>query len=123
MHSYSEILTFKQELIKFWHPEIEQCGVIRGGVVTQTPNLAPEPQDNFEMDREDLLDSTATWHSHPSRIANLSIADYWFFKYWGSHLHFITSDEEVRCYVVVDGTVRNLDDEADHTSWILGRTS
>ena len=122
MLQYSKLLECKTRLRPFWQPQIERCGVIRQGEIIETPNIHPAPWDNFEFQQADLTGAEATWHSHPASSANLSIADYWFFKSWPKLLHFIISEREVRCYSVLENTVRNLDEADDHSAWVSGRS-
>ena len=123
MLPFSAIQDFKTSLLSLWQPEMERCGVILQGVSVEKPNRSPAPNDNFEFLREDLEGTEATWHTHPSGQGNLSIADYGFFKSWPSHLHFIISETEVRCYGVVEATVRNVDDQEDYSAWLLGQAA
>lgn len=122
MHSYSEIRTFKDTLSVYWQPKLEKCGVILFDQAVEKANLHPVPEDNFEFAEGDLDGATASWHSHPSGLGNLSIGDYWFFMSWPSMLHFIISETQVRCYGVLEGSVRNIDEAPDYSAWLLGQT-
>lgn len=118
---FSEILTSKELLMSSWQPTLEKCGILKSSQVVGKPNLSSLPEDNFQFSPGDLDGADASWHTHPSGFGNLSIADYWFFKSWPSMVHFIISETEVRCYGIVDDEVRNIDDQADFSAWLLGR--
>ena len=120
MFAFSEIQAFKTSFLKFWHPENERCGIVTvAGKIVKKVNRADDPTDNFEFRYEDLKSAVATWHTHPNKSINLSIADYWFFMQWPKMLHFVVSQDNASCYVVVDGTVRVIDEEEDCPPRIL----
>lgn len=97
---------------------METCGVIAEGKIRQTRNASPTPETNFEFLLSDLDAVDATWHTHPTTSANLSVDDWYFFQTWPGLLHFIVSSSEVRCYTVIDGEVYGIDEEADHPAWV-----
>lgn len=121
MLAFSEIQAFKQSLKNFWNQELEVCGTLSlGGLPKECENQAKEPAHDFEFALSELEAEgvIGTFHTHPATSANLSIADYWFFRQWSQMVHFVISEEEVRCYVVASGSVRMIDEEEDHTSWL-----
>lgn len=117
MLTYSEILSFKEQLRGFWDPKAERCGIITvNQEIREVANQAEDPENTFAFRLEDLEDGViATWHSHPKTSANLSIADYRFYQSWPEFIHFIVGVDEVRCYQVHDGIVYCVDEEADYT--------
>lgn len=118
MLTFSEIQQFKQKLSGLWAPGNERCGIFTPGhEVEEKPNRSKTPLNTFTFDYEDLDGAIATWHTHPSGEATLSPADYWFFKSWPSHAHFIISSTEVRCYIVFQEVVYLVDEEEDHPAW------
>jgi len=117
MLKYSSLLNFKQQLLGFWHPSVERCGVITAEHrIIEESNRSEFPEHAFVFD-EGVLEqgAIATWHTHPVTTANLSIDDYRFFQSWPEMIHFIVGPDEVRCYQVQDGIVFCVDDEADYT--------
>lgn len=94
--------------------------MIRDGQPVEMQNRAPDPLNHFEFQLEDLDGAEATWHTHPQTSANLSIEDYWFFTSWPLLLHFVISEEEVRCYVSRDGHVFCIAEENDLPPRLLG---
>ena len=115
MLTFSEIQGFKKKLIGHWDPTVELCGVITPeGEIVEKPNLSSEPENRFEFALEDLEGAVATWHTHPSGSANLSIDDYRFFQSWPNQTHFIISHDEVRCYTTWDDLVYLVEQEKDH---------
>ena len=122
MLSYSRILAFKEQLRGFWDPTLERCGTIDvNHQIVEVENQSKNPEFTFAFMMEDLENGAiATWHSHPTTSANLSIDDYRFFQSWPEMLHFIVGIDEVRCYQVHDGIVFCVDDEADYTPRTLG---
>lgn len=117
MLPFSEIQKFKVSLLDWWTPEKERCGRITpDGEIVELTNHAEDPENNFEFALEDLEVEGSTWHTHPYGTANLSIADDGFFKSWPDKTHFIISSSEVRCFIVYNGLVHLLEDEADYPS-------
>ena len=118
MLSFSEIQAFKKQLQEYWDPVVERCGIIPSNRnVIEVVNQSKNPEYTFAFLFEDLdNDSLATWHSHPTTTANLSIDDLRFFQSWPEKIHFIVGIDEVRCYQVQDGIVFCVDDEADYTT-------
>lgn len=119
MLTYSEILSFKKRLRAFWAPEVERCGTVDvNREIIEVSNRSEDPKNTFAFQIEDLENGVkATWHSHPTTTANLSIDDYRFFQSWPEMIHFVVGVDEVRCYQVHDGIVYCVDDEEDYTSW------
>lgn len=124
MLKYSNLLSFKQSLLEFWSPGAERCGVIKENLdVLEVTNRSENPEYTFAFDVEVLDDGpVATWHTHPSTSANLSIEDYRFFQSWPEMLHFIVGHDEVRCYQVQNGIVFCVDDEADYSPRVSQET-
>lgn len=117
MLSYSKILAFKEQLKGFWDPVVERCGTFDvNHKLIEVENRSKNPEFTFAFGIEDLEDGpVASWHSHPTTTANLSIDDYRFFQAWPEMIHFIVGIDEVRCYQVQDRIVFCVDDEADYT--------
>lgn len=119
MFTFSRLQQLKEELRAQWIPDVEACGVITPeGAVETRKNQAEDPTDRFSFLIEDLQGISATWHTHPASSANLSIGDYWFFMQWSELVHFVVSVDEVRCYVVIQGKVRFIDEAKDHSAWV-----
>ena len=117
MLTFSELETFKTRLEGFWEPGEERCGIVDLNLeIVEVQNRAEDPENTFAFQLEDLENGAkATWHTHPSTSANLSIPDYRFFQSWPEMLHFIVGAEEVRCYQVLDGIVYCVEDEEDYS--------
>ena len=81
--------------------------------IKETENLAIDPREMFQIPEEALQGAVATWHTHPSGSANLSIPDFWFFKFWHSMVHFVIYRGEVKAYAVLNGVVHHFDAEDD----------
>jgi len=115
MLTFSEIQQFKKQLTGNWHPDVERCGVINlEHQVLEVTNHSDTPERTFTFVIEDIEGNVATWHSHPSGSANLSIDDYRFFQSWPNQMHFIICQSEVRCYIVSNGLVHLIDEEKDY---------
>ena len=59
----------------YWSAGAERCGfVLLGGEIIEVPNIAKEPEDNFEIAHEDIEkyqgEIVASWHTHPRGSAN-----------------------------------------------------
>lgn len=105
---------FKEKLKGCWDPKVELCGVISPDQeIISSTNRSKTPELTFEFTLEDLEGTIGTWHSHPSGSANLSLMDYQFYQSWANKTHFIISASEVRCYVVSDGLVYQIEQEKD----------
>lgn len=87
------------------------------GEIQEVPNLAEHPEDQFVFPEGVLDDAYATWHTHPLTSANLSIADFHFFKSWSNQLHFIISNNEVRCYIDIQDNLIVIDEADDLSPW------
>lgn len=84
-------------------------GKERGGYVTSDSVVECEnssEDDNFyipdynTLDKMSEEDVVATFHTHPSKSANLSKEDFSSFQNWGHLLHFIVGNNGVMCYKV-----------------------
>lgn len=81
--------------------------------VVETLNISPEPNDNFIFDPQDLQTyvfsgehkAVATWHTHPTGGANLSVNDYVGFLNYPQLKHIIVAQDEIRIYEVEDGAI------------------
>lgn len=122
MLTFSEIQKFKKLLNGKWDPTVERCGLIHAdGTIVETINISPTPENNFEFEMHHFeRDVIATWHSHPTTSANLSIDDFWFFKSWPDLTHFITDISEVRCFINFESQVYLVHAEKDYPSRALG---
>lgn len=87
------------------------------GEILEKKNLSKTPANTFEFAEEDLRDTLASWHTHPSGEATLSGLDFYFFKSWTNRSHFIISSTEVRCYVSLNGVIYLVEQEKDHPAW------
>lgn len=120
MLTYSEIQEFKGSLKELWTPKHERCGVIlMDRQVIEAENITEDPHINFEFPSGTLETGIASWHTHPYGNANLSIADFYFFKSWPSLFHFIIFNDEVRCYKSTTKGVICIDEEEDLFPWLL----
>lgn len=113
---------FKDSLQTWWRPGDERCGIIDlKGLIVEKKNWAEDCSHYFTFELSDLKDVQATWHTHPENVtANLSIADHGFFKSWVHLTHFIVSSTEVRCYIVLNGLVYQIDEDEDLPSRTFG---
>lgn len=103
--------------------EREICGIITtDGEIVEVTNLADDPM-KFEFEEGVLETAIASWHTHIYGDANLSLADYYFFKSWPKLSHFIVHNGEVRCYVVEDQSVYSIDEAEDLPSRLLGEAA
>lgn len=92
-----------QRLLEFWGPHIERCGLIlKNGAILELPNVHEDPQNGFRVDPAEILkheaETAATWHTHPSGNANLSMEDYHCFLAWPELFHYVVSRVKVNCY-------------------------
>lgn len=113
--TFSEIQDLRKQLLelKLNGPK-ERCGLIGPtGEISETKNLAADPENRFDFDLDQLSQAAGTWHSHPSGSANLSIPDYWFFKSCCSMVHFIVSNDKVKCYIHDNDDLLSIDEEDD----------
>lgn len=111
---FSEIQSFKGPLSEFWDPMRERCGTITSeGTLRESTNLAPDPLNDFLFPEGDLEIAKASWHTHTYGDANLSLADYWFFKSWPNLVHFVIYKGDVRCYLYLDDTLHYIAHEND----------
>jgi proteasome lid subunit RPN8/RPN11 len=98
-------------LATFWVSDVERCGVILAKEnIIELENIAEKPQLDFEVSDANFdkykKSMKATWHTHPSCNANLSLADYEFFKSQPNINHFIICKNYVVCYKMTNGSLR-----------------
>lgn len=99
----------------------EKVGYIHKGLVIDVFNISNDPENSFMVLGEDILrwglhpETTASWHTHPGRNANLSVADYESFLNYPLLLHYIIGKNEIRVYRVEDGTV--IEQKEDLFTW------
>ena len=84
--------------------------MLANGKIIEAKNLAPEPENAFEIPPEVMIMEgvVGTWHTHVKGDSNLSAEDYVGFLQWPNLTHWIVSREGVRGYVIEDGVVLNL---------------
>jgi proteasome lid subunit RPN8/RPN11 len=73
-------------------------------------NVSKNPEIEFEFSESDLAlldeDSViATFHTHPGRDANLSLADYMVFKNYPRLKHYICGKNGCKCYLTQGGVL------------------
>ena len=77
--------------------------------IVEVENVAARPEDSFDVSAEDLIAygerATATFHTHPGVISNLSNDDYSAFLSWPKLRHYIIGSDGIRCYKVMNNTV------------------
>lgn len=100
------------ELLSKLQPGAERGGVIlTDGTVIEFENKAQDPSQVFFPDMADLLPYVdllyATWHTHPSGTANLSVEDTQTFLAWPQLKHAIVGSDGVRWYAVKGKAVIN----------------
>ena len=117
MLTFSRLQSLRLQLLGFWSPEVERCGVVHPDLrIEEVQNRSPTPELTFLVTREDLdRPIEATWHTHPATSANLSVLDHHFFMAWPHLLHFIVGQREVRCYQVLNGVIYCVDEEDDYS--------
>lgn len=79
----------------------ERCGVILDDrTILEIPNIHPDPTKAFSMPSEALeaANVIASWHTHPTTTANLSVADYKAFHRWPRLRHYVVAATEIWCY-------------------------
>ena len=100
---------------QMWTPRLERCGVVlQDGSLHELPNIHPDPRNGFEMDYTQVAEANpvATWHTHPTTGANLSIPDYHLYLQHPNLWHYIAgAPDDVRCYYVEDGVVLQHDND------------
>ena len=103
------MLTFQElslRLTEFWNPLVERCGVITPNGVIELQNNHPQPDLGFRISKTDFPeDTSATWHTHPSGMANLSTPDYCLFLLLPDLDHYIVAENVVWKYYVKDNKV------------------
>ena len=77
-----------------WTPLFERCGfVLKDGTIITLENTHPTPSISFLIQEEDFktyADKIAVvWHTHPTSLVNLSVADYQAFLSKPQYLHMI----------------------------------
>lgn len=98
----------------FWgnfNLEFEVAGfILADGLIVQTEGESSE--GHVTIDDTDILkyvdQAVATWHTHVSGTANLSVHDWDTFVSNCDLKHFIIAVDEVRGYEVVNGSVLNI---------------
>ncbi len=96
-------------LLEFWNPLVERCGVILADdSIIEIPNTHSEPSDNFSFSKEQFEkypNCVATWHTHPSGEANLSVNDYNTFLKNPKFFNYIVGNGIVWGFYVRDNRV------------------
>lgn len=80
--------------------------------VVELPNICDDPYNGFELsfENQDKLDdpnTLGTFHTHPSREANLSVDDYESFLAYPRLTHYIIGSDGVRSYKFINGVFVN----------------
>ncbi len=85
---------------------LERCGIVmKSGEVIELHNAHPDPENNFMILEENLVDPEVmgTFHTHPKTGPNLSVQDYYGFLAYPKLLHFIVAHEEIWCFHTING--------------------
>lgn len=98
------------KLKKYWVSTQERCGVITAeGKIVELKNASSTPTLQFRMLADDVTKyrdtMQATWHTHPTTSANLSVDDWVMFRQFPNAMHYIVAEHSTRSYVVKDGKV------------------
>lgn len=93
----------------------ERAGIIKkDGSVIELENRSSSPMTSFSIDPDQMKDATATWHTHPNKSANLSVADMQAFLAWPNLDHYIVGNDAILLFFVEDDVVI-LSDETGFT--------
>jgi proteasome lid subunit RPN8/RPN11 len=90
-------------MFSHFNEELEVAGLIlKDGSIVVSPKEGSEDEVSFDQEFLDtyLADAAATWHTHPTEDANLSVLDWMSFVSRPELLHFIVSKDEIRGYSV-----------------------
>lgn len=79
---------------QLWSPLLERCGfILKDGTIIEVENKHPTPSISFSIETESFetyADQIAiVWHTHPTSLVNLSVADYQAFLSKPQYLHMI----------------------------------
>jgi proteasome lid subunit RPN8/RPN11 len=95
----------------------ERVGFVMGNnKVVEVRNISSDPNNSFMILTSDIetylikKKIKATWHTHPNKSANLSVADYTGFQNYPDVAHYIIGSDGLRKYVVEDGSVLQQED-------------
>ena len=107
-------MTIESSLLSYYSKK----GHERGGIITrmgpvECENVCEDPENGYEMSYEDMdklddSDTMGTFHTHPSRSANLSFEDYESFMAYPGLTHYIVGEDGVRSYKVIGGELINV---------------
>jgi len=104
-----------KSLVEYWNPLVERCGLILAdGKILEVPNTHPKPEDHFSIARSyftEYPDALATWHTHPSGQANLTVEDYRAFLTQPNLFHYIVGDGIVWGFYVKENRVYLYEDD------------
>jgi proteasome lid subunit RPN8/RPN11 len=96
-------------LDKFEGPKERVGFILKDDTIVEVDNICGDPENGFEVRAEDLIryedEMAATWHTHPGKNANPSMADIPGFTNWPHLLHYIVGTDGVRCFAVKGGKV------------------
>lgn len=95
----------------FYSPDgPERVGLIlEGDEVIEVENVNEDQKTGFIVKAEEMMRSNiiGTWHTHPGRSMNLSVADYYGFLNYPHLIHYIVGVDGIARYTVKDGMVIN----------------
>lgn len=102
--------SLNSKLLALFEGDKERVGfVLDDGTIIECQNIAPEPEDSFDVSGEEILKycdrAVATWHTHPGAKSNLSVGDADTFVLWPDLLHYIVGIDGVTAYAVVNNSV------------------
>lgn len=97
-----------------WIPAAEKCGfVLSDGTIMEVPNVHPEPQNNFCIPAETILEYAdqirIIWHTHTTDEVNLSVEDYHAFLNYPDYEHQIYTQYDMASYYVRENLVYRRD--------------
>ena len=98
------------DLQKYWNSDEERCGfILKSGEIVEVPNIAPNPQHEFEVSEEDFekyySEVAASWHTHTNDFSNLSLSDYYTFQGLPEWDHWVVSKYKMVKFILKSGCV------------------
>ena|SRR5688500_5558582 len=103
-------------LSRLWVDNIERCGfILQNHEVVEIHNHHGDPTDGFRIKEEAMNRYSdrilATWHTHPSTSANLSVPDYFLFCRLSQWHHVIIFKNDIRIYKAIGDRVLICEDD------------
>lgn len=99
-------------LRRLYNPEgRERVGfLMTNGDIVEGKNISNSPEKSFMLPAELILEcvenAAASWHTHPNGLSEASKADKVAFANYPEIEHYIIGHNDIKCYQVVNGDVR-----------------